>query len=93
MQRAAVKFAKTQFVTQHQSPSPVTEQAGLAAVQVKLQAVIGARQAGQGIRPGDPFVVPQQEVLAGAVAQRSPWRESKAQDIGRRPIKTDDIGL
>ncbi|MCY1314071.1 hypothetical protein D9M70_646640 [compost metagenome] len=60
VQGAAMEFPQAQLVARNQAPGAVAEQARLAAIQVKLQEVVQAGHAGQGVRPGDALLVPQQ---------------------------------
>src|SRR5262245_39457554 len=53
VERTAVQLAQAEPVPWHQTTSPVTEQSGIAAIQVEFEKVIEPRQARQGIGPGD----------------------------------------
>lgn len=59
---------------------------------MELQETIFLRQAGQGVRPGDPPRRPQHQVLASSITQRPRGLQAQAQDRAGEPVQADDGG-
>ena len=91
-QRAALQAAQAQGIARTQPARVVTEAAPARAVDMKLQERILPRQVRQRVGAGKAVVTPQQQVLAGLVAQRDLGCETQAQHLGGQPVVADHLG-
>ncbi|MNZ86609.1 hypothetical protein D3C78_1054310 [compost metagenome] len=85
-QGAAAQFAEAHLVAYLQAAGKVAEGAGLATIEVEFQPGLLARQAGQRIGPRHAAGTPQDQVLAGAIAQRALRLQAQTEDIHSRPV-------
>ncbi|MNY48162.1 hypothetical protein D3C86_1834720 [compost metagenome] len=91
MQRPTTQLAEAQRIADLQLTGRVTELAGLATIEVKLEKAVIFGQAGQGIRSRH-VPRPQHQVLTGPVAQRPLRSQAQAQHTGAQPVDRRDLG-
>ncbi|MNN21391.1 hypothetical protein D3C81_1347100 [compost metagenome] len=89
MQRPTPQFPQAQRIANQQPPGLVAKGARVLAVDMKLQEVVFARQACQGIGPGHR-TVPQHHMLTGLITQCPLRSQAQAQHI-TEPVQCTDL--